>query len=87
LAKARSETARQRRAASKLREFEAASELIPGSVNLSMAIWGLVKREAETQNRSESYILREILGEHFGLSVELSNPPPKRRETQGENRG
>lgn len=66
---------------------EAAAELIPGHIVLTAALWGLVRRDAETYDRTESYIIRTILGGSYKLEDDLVNPPRKRRQNQESDRG
>ena len=54
------------------------AELCKGTAILTHEVWALVQRDAEVENRSESYILRSILGRYYGLPVELYNPKKRR---------
>lgn len=53
---------------------------IVGTLNLTHAIWSLIRRDAEAEDRSESYIVGAILGEHWGLDSRLSNPNNNRKQ-------
>ena len=59
-------------------------ELVKATAILTHGMWGRVLRDAEVNNRSESYVLREIVGLHYKLPPELRNPPrrPRRKDEE-----
>lgn len=59
------------------REFEEMADFYVSSLNLPLSIWGLLERDAEVNDRSISYIAREIFTDYYGLDKNLGNRPSK----------
>jgi hypothetical protein len=60
-------------------------ELCKSDIVLTYALLGLLERDAQHENRSPSYIAREIIGKHYGLPQEFRNPPRKKRKRKEVN--
>lgn len=71
--------------AEEVRSPEDLTDLLPATVVLTEGMWSLLKRDALNENRSESYILREIVGRHFTLPPAARNPRRKAHRTKEES--
>jgi hypothetical protein len=60
-------------------ESNPAQSLTRGAIVLTEAIWTLLRRDATLADESDSYVIREILGAHYGLHKDFIQPPRKSR--------
>lgn len=59
-------------------------EIAKSTVGLTQDMWVRVMRDADVQQRTESFVLREIVGQFYKLPPEQRNPPRRRRRTKKE---